>query len=305
MRRLDPGVAAVGIAHSDYALALVKAEPTLLDFVEVPFEQLVAAPRAAEISAYAPVVLHCASLSMAGNAEPEPAVVDLLAHWIAETGTPWLGEHLAYVRADGLWRELAEHTAFAPAGQAADAERPGGPGCFNVGYTVSPQLSEPILERVAAANAAWESRLGLPVLLENGPMYFSMPGSTFSQAGFLSALCAASPERRLLLDLAHLACTCANMRLEPTETLDALPLERVVEVHISGAGRQSGVMWDDHTRPASPLVFELLERLLARVMPRAVTLEYNWDGAFPLSALRADVARVRGMVEAAAAPVAA
>ena len=283
---------AVGVAYSPYTRTLLATAPGLADFVEIAFEQLVGTPDVAQHCRETPFVLHCASLSLAGNVPPAAETVEQLERWIAETKTPWLGEHLAYVRADGVLREYAEHPAFT-AGSAPAAP-------FNVGYTVSPQLSAAVIDRVAAALGAWTRRFGLPVLLENGPIYFTMPGSTMSQFAFLCELCARSDDVLLLLDLAHLWATCRNTGADPFEALYALPLERVVEVHLSGAREQSGVAWDDHVEPAPPVVFELLERLLARTTPRAVTIEYNWDAGFPLEIVEADVGRARGLIAAAA-----
>lgn len=287
---------AVGIAHSEYAEHLVRDEKGIVDFVEIPFEQLVHTPRVIEIRSYVPVILHCASLSIAGDLSPNEEMVEQLAHWIRKTETPWLGEHLAYVRADGVWREVAEHMAFTSLSEREAArDYPRAP--FNVGYTVSPQFSEEVIERVIFAAEHWRQRLGLPVLLENGPIYFEMPGSTMSQITAISEICKRAASIPLLLDLAHLVVTCANGQIDPYAALDALPLERVVEVHISGAREQSGLFWDDHTESAPPIVFELLERLLRRERPRAVTLEYNWDASFPRDVLRHDVERVRQILK--------
>lgn len=211
--------------------------------------------------------------------------------FIETTHTPWVGEHLAYVRADGVLRQHAEHMALVA--DDLDTSEP-----FNVGYTVSPQLSDPILNRVLERTLAWRQRFGLPVLLENGPVYFEIPGSTMSQFEFIRKLCARSNDVLLLLDLAHLAITCANLELNPRAALDSLPLDRVVEVHLSGVSRQSGVMWDDHSDAAPPLVFSLLDQLLSNAKPRAITLEYNWDQDFPADVLERDCTRVREMLHA-------
>jgi uncharacterized protein (UPF0276 family) len=169
---------------------------------------------------------------------------------------------------------------------------------FNVGYTVSPQLSPPILERVRDNTMSWRRHLGLPIILENGPIYFQMPGSTMSQPIFINALCASSDRISLLLDLAHLAITCANLHLDPYAVLARLPLDRVVEIHLSGISRQSELTWDDHSSGAPPIVFELLRHFLDRHRPRAITLEYNWDDEFPVDVLLSDLDRVRDLLAA-------
>ncbi len=299
------GETAIGIAHSDYANELIVNEPGLVDFVEIPYEQLVRVPRAIDIKEHVPVILHCASLSLAGNVAPDQTTANQLAHWVDVSETPWLGEHLAYVRADGVFRDIAGHEAFCdPLGRNGANGSPSTPSApdrngapFNVGYTVNPQFSEPILNRVIANTVYWEQRLGVPVLLENGPMYFSMPGSTMSQSEFICALCMRQQALSLLLDLSHFAITCSNLELDPLEALDALPLERVVEVHLSGAREQEGLVWDDHSLPAPAIVFELLAHLLRRIKPRAVTFEYNWDASFPRDILRRDIERTRILVE--------
>ena len=302
--------AAVGVAYNDYVIQLVREEPGVIDYVEMPFEQLVHTPDVAEIRHSVPVILHCASLSIAGNAPPDDRLVDRLAHWIRVTGTPWLGEHIAYVRADGVYREAAEHEAvYVPGtGQDPDGEVRRLLGstvgadssiAFNVGYTVSPQMSEPILARVIDAERHWKWRLGVPILLENGPIYFAMPGSTMSQVCFVQKLCSQAADALLLLDLAHLAITAENVGMDPFALLESYPVDRVVEVHLSGTRRQAGSAWDDHSEPAPEIVFDLLDRLLARSMPQAITLEYNWDSSFPRDLLIRDVARVRNAVSSA------
>ncbi|MFM0380090.1 DUF692 family protein [Paraburkholderia strydomiana] len=273
---------AVGIAHADYAYDLVRECPGLVDFVEIPFEQLVRMPSAVEIKAHVPVILHCASLSIAGNLPPDDALIEILARWIKETETPWLGEHLAYVR-----------TKVCHFGDRAHEAILSGSEPFNVGYTVSPQFSPCILDRVVSSATQWEDRLGLPVLLENGPVYFNMPGSTMSQLQFIQKLCARRSKSSLLLDLSHLTITCANLAIDPIDTLLALPLESVVEVHMSGTQFDDGTWWDDHSRRVPEVVFELLTHLRGKASPRALTLEYNWDGAFPIDVVAEDVERVR------------
>ena len=103
----------------------------------------------------------------------------------------------------------------------------------------------------------------------------------------------------LLLDLTHLLITCRNTGADPLRELAKLPLERVVEIHVSGMSVQSGVAWDDHAVPAPPEVFELLRRVLAEVRPRALTVEYNWSGAFPQEILHRHLQRARELLEAA------
>lgn len=244
------------------------------DFLEVSFEQLQAAPGLAEAMSGIPLVLHCASLSLAGTVPPDAATVAAIAGWVERTRTPWLGEHLAFITAAGLDDPAA---------------------CVGVGFTIGPQLDAACLERVTQAVLRARASLNVPVLVENPPVYFPLPGSTLSQTDFLCALDRRLPDG-LLLDLAHLVITAWNAGADPVALLEQLPLERVREVHLSGIRQQAGIQWDDHASLPPDVEYDLLARLLRRGRPAAITFELNWPAAIASAALKAHVHRVREML---------
>lgn len=278
MRLLDASTSSprLGLALGPGVAELVASEPGLVDYVEIPFEQLRHAPHVGQVQRHVPVILHCASLSMAGFVPPTDATVDGVAAEARRTGTPWIGEHLAFVNADAI------------------DEGQGAPQALT--YTVCPQLSEETIAQVVRNVAALRDRLPVPLILENSPQYMAVPGSTMGMVDFIAEVVRRA-EVDLLLDLSHHAITCHNTGVDAVSELERLPLERVVEVHLSGLSVQSGIAWDDHASPAPPLVFELLARLLRRARPRAVTLEYNWAPDFPSRVLRAHIGRVRASLE--------
>jgi uncharacterized protein len=271
----------LGLAYSATALAYLDAHPDALDYIEIPFEQLRHTPEAGALQSRIPLVLHCASVSVAGTVAPSTQTLDAIAATAAQLRTPWIGEHLAFVSAEGLEGE-------------ADAPEP-----TALTYTVCPQLSEASVERVVANLDAARARLGAtPLLLENSPQYFPIPGSTMPMSAFVAAVFARC-DAGLLLDLTHFLITCLNTGADPMRELERMPLDRVVEVHISGLSVQSGIAWDDHAIPASPQVFQLLQRVLREVRPQALTVEYNWSAAFPQTILHQHLQRVRDLLEVA------
>jgi uncharacterized protein (UPF0276 family) len=277
MRSLDTDAATtyLGLAYGPSALAFIDAHPGLIDYVELPFEQLRHAPEVAAMGECLPLVLHCASLSIAGFVPPSTDTIAAIRREVQATRTPWLGEHLAFMSADGL---------------NEDAEAVAAPAALS--YTVCPQLSEETVERVLENLATLRPQLSVPLILENSPQYFAIPGSTLGMVDFIAAVCARA-DVGLLLDLSHFLITALNTNIDASTEIERLPLERVVEIHLSGLSRQSGIVWDDHAVPAPPALFALLEQVLRRVRPRALTLEYNWSPNFPQSLLRAQVARLR------------
>src|SRR6202022_3702938 len=79
--------------------------------------------------------------------------------------TPWIGEHLAFLSADPLpGAALHEPTTLT--------------------YTVCPQLSEEVLSLVCNHLTELQARFPVPLIVENSPQYFAVPGSTMSIVDF-------------------------------------------------------------------------------------------------------------------------
>jgi uncharacterized protein len=266
----------VGLAYAGYVPGLIRRRPGLIDYVEIPFERLCHDSSTAEVLELAPAILHCASLSIAGVLPVGSDITCKVRDWARRTCTPWIGEHLAFVRA------------------------PGEEGNVEIGYTVAPPLNGTTLARVIGACQHHQLELGTRIILENPPQYFDTPGSTMDQMAFLAAICRDS-SIDLLLDVSHLLITTCNTGVDPIRALERLPLGRVREVHLSGIAVEQGVAWDDHGTPASDEAFELLRFVLERARPAAVTLEYNWAGSFGEDVVVRDIERARRMTGTVAA----
>lgn len=271
------GEAFVGLAYSPHAAQFARARPGIVDYIELPFEQLRHDPLVGAIQNDIPVILHCASMSMAGFIPPDDRMIEALACEVERTRSPWVGEHLAFLSAEPL---------DAPPGHDEPTQ---------LTYTVSPQYSEEVLVQVVANLNRLAPCVSAPIILENSPQYLALPGSTMTMVEFIAALVTAC-DAQLLLDLSHFAITAHNMGYDVDRAFDRFPAENVVEVHMSGHSLRSGVMWDDHATPAPESSFRLLERLLERSRPRALTFEYNWGPGFPEALIERHIDRARRLV---------
>lgn len=275
----------VGLANSHFSQRFVADHPGFLDFVEIPFEQLATRPSTVDLYAGIPLILHCASLGISAEDPPAPDVVDAVRDWVTRTNTPWIGEHLAFVQAPSIDLKPAADDA------AEDIFHP-----YSVGYTVSPQMNAATLEDTAVRIQQLQAELPVPLVVENPPIYFESPGSTMHQFDFVREL-----TRRtgvgLLLDLAHFMATCKNQNLDIAQELRRYPVERIVEVHLSGVSKQVDMYWDDHAMPASPEQLHVLADLLGICRPQAITLEYNWQSTFPAALIVSQVDQIRSFSE--------
>jgi len=269
----------IGLAYGPGLIEFLDANPGLIEYVEMPLEQLRHSPELGAIQDRLPLVLHCASLSVAGFITPSQQTLEAVAREASRTKTPWIGEHLAFVSADGISEE---------------AERDNAP--TNLTYTLCPQLSEETVQRVAENLAAFTGHFDVPIILENSPQYFPIPGSTMGMVDFIRRVVEVC-NINLLLDLSHFLITALNTKTDAAAELEKMPLERVVEIHVSGLTSQAGVVWDDHAAPAPPEMFDLLKRVLKRARPRALTMEYNWT-AFPETLLLSHLSETREILSA-------
>lgn len=169
---------------------------------------------------------------------------------------------------------------------------------------VAVPLTEASLSRGRARLAALQ-RIVPDVGLENSVFYYQL-GDPLDEALFLGSLLL-PPRQHLLLDLHNVFTTAANCGFEPHRYLERLPLERVIEIHLSG-GTDSDPAWlggevmrlDSHDRAVPEPVWRLLDDvlLLCRNL-RCVTLE-RMEGtveAADVAVLEAELLRVRRAVE--------
>jgi uncharacterized protein (UPF0276 family) len=270
-----------GLAYNAYIDSLHEEQLKDFDYIEVPFELLHYDEKVFERINKKPLILHCASLSLAGYAEPSDKIKSALGRWIKETKTPWLGEHLSFILAEKLDDNLYEEYA------------PGEP--YNIGYTVGPVMNTESVDHVIHNIYRYEKQFGVPLIVENSPLYFKAPGSTLSQVEYIQAICQNSPAE-LLLDLTHFYISSQNFSFDPLKVLEKLPLSRVREIHVSGVSSAGGLSWDNHASKAPEIIFRLLEMVLKNSQPSAITLEYNWASTFPWDTLKGELDKVKESV---------
>jgi uncharacterized protein (UPF0276 family) len=272
----------IGLAYNQYIDSLTSDQLAAFDYIEVPFELLHFNPAVFEKINKKPLILHCASLSLAGYTEPDTEVKKQIGHFTRLTNTPWIGEHLSFILAekldDGFYEEYA----------------PGEP--YNIGYTVGPVMNEQSVAHIVANVNRYAKDYGLPLVVENPPQYFAVPGSNITQSEFIGEICRQS-EIELLLDLTHLFISSQNMGFDVKKELLKLPLHRVKEVHVSGVSTEQGLHWDNHADKAPDIIFEMLDMVMQHARPAAITLEYNWSATFPWAVLTKELERVQEIVQ--------
>ena len=207
-----------------------------------------------QISAYRqkypnlPFIFHGSNLivEIGENLGAEERIQDYLAC----TESPWISVHLSVWDVGSLDR-------------------------FMLGERLSLPKPEIALAKLLRRLEALVGLVSVPVLIENiEPL--PLDGYDFwSQPEYICRVLEGSG-CGLLLDTAHLRVSADRLGM-PVETyMRQLPLERIMEIHVSGPRRRGGQLLDLH-EPMQAVDYRLLRSLLSWQIPKAVTLEYTRD----------------------------
>ena len=128
------------------------------------------------------------------------------------------------------------------------------------------------VEHVAARIRALRDLLDLPVAVENISQYATMPGSELGLSEFVAAVCERA-DCGLLLDVNNLYVNAVNFGTDPWADLRALPLHRVVQIHVAGHEKRGARLIDHHGAPVCDTVQDLLAAAVAAIGEVPVLLE--------------------------------
>lgn len=120
--------------------------------------------------------------------------------------------------------------------------------------------------------------IGRQLLLENLSRYVRYPESEMSEGEFLAAV-AVEADCGLLLDLNNAWVNQCNLGEDIDAFLDALPAERVGEIHLAGFSEYDGRLIDTHGSEVSDEVWDLFASCYQRFADVPVLIE--WDANLP------------------------
>jgi uncharacterized protein (UPF0276 family) len=198
----------------------------------------------------------------------------------------WLANFALEVRRHP-YRHISEHFGFAS----------------TRGFHESAPLPVPLSDITLSLGRERLQRLAeiamVPVGLENLAFAFS-PRDVAEQGRFLDELLAPI-DGFLLLDLHNLYCQSVNFGRDLDELLEAYPLHRVRELHVSGGSWSNSIRRDTHDGPVPSELFEWLPRVLARCPNVEAVILERLGGTFSPAddePFLADFRRVKEVVHA-------
>jgi hypothetical protein len=119
--------------------------------------------------------------------------------------------------------------------------------------------------------------LEAPLALENPSTYVEHATSTMKEWDFLAAL-AREADCALLLDVNNVYVSSYNHGFDPKEYMEAVPWDRVVQIHVAGHTNHGTHIVDTHIGPTIDPVWELLG---VAAKKSGASILYEWDAEIP------------------------
>ncbi len=201
-----------------------------------------------------PVIFHGLCGDLAGAAPLNESWLASLRAFLRRHDARWYSDHLCLTHVDGV--ETHDLLPLPLSIEAAD--------------------------RAAARIRAVADRLELPIAVENVSAYLRPPvpagEAPLTEFDFMCRVVEAA-DCRVLLDVNNVYVNSVNFGTDAATFIDALPLERVVEIHVAGhhveavdpEGRPS-LLIDTHGAPIGDPVFALVRHTVARFRARGLTV---------------------------------
>ncbi|MGD0523896.1 MAG: DUF692 domain-containing protein [Polyangiaceae bacterium] len=201
-----------------------------------------------------PVAMHGVSLSIGSTDPLDRAYLTELRALRDRTHARWVSDHLCWTGVSGK----------------------------NTHDLLPMPYTEEALRHVASRVRAVQDFLGAPLALENPSTYVEFKGApaapTMTEWEFLARL-AEDADCALLLDVNNVYVSAFNHGFDPRTYLDAVPFDRVVQMHVAGHSHKGTHIIDSHIGPVVDDVWRLLGDAWQRAGGVSVLLE--WDAEIP------------------------
>ncbi len=219
-----------------------------------------------QIAEIYPVVMHGVSLSIGSTDSLDRDYLTKLKSLAEATKAKWVSDHLC-------WTGVAS---------------------LNSHDLLPLPLNEETLRHVANRVDVVQDVLERPFVFENPSSYAGFTGSTMTEWEFLGRL-TEETGCGLLLDVNNVYVSSVNHDFDPETYLDAIPPDRVVQIHLAGHTDCRTHIIDTHDRPVIERVWELYRHAIDRCGGVSTLLE--WDASIPpFPELHAEVLKAKAML---------
>jgi uncharacterized protein (UPF0276 family) len=163
--------------------------------------------------------------------------------------------------------------------------------------------TEEALANIVARVATVQDVLGRRILLENVSSYVAFTDSQLTEWEFLREV-AVRADCLILLDVNNIYVSAVNHEFDALAYLNAIPAERVQQIHLAGHQNHGDYLVDTHDHPVPDPVWELYAAAIRRCGAVSTMIERD-DHIPPLAELCAELEQARARAARALAPAGA
>lgn len=216
-----------------------------------------------------PLLAHGLMMNVGGTTELDPTYLRELRAFLRRIDAPWHSDHLCWTGSDGA-----------------------------ILHDLLPLPHDPAaVRRCVEQILRIQDALGLPFAVEN-ISYYLVPAGGMPEVELIAEVLERA-DCPLLLDVNNVQVNADNHGFEAEAFIDALPLERVVQLHVAGGERRpalDGLVIDTHGTDVSPRVQALMARVVERIGPVPVIYERDHEIP-PLPELARQVAALQAVYD--------
>jgi uncharacterized protein (UPF0276 family) len=218
-----------------------------------------------------PIALHGVSLSIGSSDRLNRDYLSRLKRLADRFDPAWISDHLCWT----------------------------GTGGHNLHDLMPLPYSEETAAHVSRRIREVQEILGRYLVIENVSSYLAYTQSTLSEWEFLRTV-AEEADCGILLDVNNIFVSAFNHRFDAESYIDAIPVERAVQIHLAGHSTYRNYLLDTHDHPIRPEVWRLYDYALRRFGAVSTLIERD-DNIPEFSELELEVGEARQRLDAAVA----
>jgi uncharacterized protein (UPF0276 family) len=219
-----------------------------------------------------PVALHGVALSIGSTAPLDLEYLAQVKALASHVKPAWISDHLCWTGVSGK----------------------------NVHDLLPLPYTEEALTHVVSRVRTVQDILGQRILLENVSSYVTFSESTLTEWEFLRAV-AEHSDCLLLLDVNNIYVSSVNHEFDPHVYLNAVPADRVQQIHLAGHENHGDYLIDTHDQPVPEPVWDLYAAALRRFGHVTTMIERDANIP-PLAVMEAELETARRIADQTLGP---
>ena len=214
-----------------------------------------------------PIVMHGVSLSVGSTDPLDSGYLNQLSALIERVQPAWVSDHLCWTGVNGV--------------NAHDL--------LPIPYT------HEAINHIVSRLHQIQDFIGRPILIENVSSYLTYKQSEMSEWEFILEIIKQSG-CYILLDVNNVYVSSVNHGFDPLNYIEAMPADRVAQIHLAGHSNHGSYIIDTHDAPVIQPVWDLYAATIQHLGKVSTMIERD-DNMPPFEELLAEVNQARSIAE--------